>query len=547
MSGADASKRHPRTEAGPVQRSALGRVTSGALFAARCPGYRVGVGRLSPQRTAGWGRRAARGLALLGLWSCATPLSSGQLYQEALAAAERRDPCAYLYFEAIPPGSPERAEASAALDTAEVAFEEGLQHFLAALEDEQRGRRAEAEAKRQLMSESFERGLSLAPLRPRMLLRLADAYWEAGNHERAAYFYRRYAQLSPEEKSRREAICRDPQPILVEELLSSPPEPPAALPLWPFFAGAGLSMAALVLGLWAWSARRQDHFTLEAFAQRVPEAGPELAREISCIRHELIKHRLGLAPALVQKGGEEDVLAFVRARLGGDLLGDFSRHINALQRIASERLVDPEDDPLLAPLARAVRRAAKLSRGLARDPKARHASREMAGLREELLSADKSLARLVTSLGQTALDAAFLREAVASVREEPRVEGLPLDAVTYAEVAPAPLVAIPRLDLMIVVKNLVRNALLALAKAEGRRLLSLEVEVVVEPTGEESALLRIRDSAPGQPRLDAPAQGSGLWIVQKTLLRYDGAARAEAEPKESPFTKAVVVRLFRAL
>jgi tetratricopeptide (TPR) repeat protein len=459
-----------------------------------------------------------------------------------------------LYFEAIPAQSPEREAADARLATAERDYEEGLRLFSEAQAYEQAGQHEEAEKKRDAVSSAFERGLTLAPMRPRLLFRLAEAYEIAGNYPGAAKFYRRAAMLSPDETSRREELCKTSLPSVVDDLFSSdaPPapvvsEPPPALPLWPFYVGAALSFAALGLGLWAFRSRQKGRFTLEAFAARVPEAGPELAREISCIRHELIKHRLGLAPALVQNGSQDEVREFVRARLGGDLLGDFARHVSALQRIASERLTPPHEDPLLAPLARAVARAAKTSQALARDPHSKRAARDLDGLREDLLSADHSLARLVTSLGQTALDAAFLRDAAASVRQEPRIESLPLDAVTYAEVTPAPLVSIPRVDLLIVVKNLVRNALLALSHAKGRRLLSLEVALLVEPTGEESALLRIRDSAPGQPQLASPKAGSGLWIVQKTLLRYDGAVSVEAEPKGSPFTKAVVVRLFRAL
>ena len=477
---------------------------------------------------------------------CATPRSPAQLYQIALDRSANGDRCAFLDFATIPERTPEREEADALLNTAEEEFQKGLKLFAEALADDAAGRKTRAQAKLDAVPVAFAEGLTLAPMRPRILLQIGDAYRSAENYERAAYFYRRYALFTQENKQELEAFCQEEQaPSLTEELITTLGEEEVSW--WPLYLGGVFSVLALGLALIYLRDRRKG-ITLEEFSKKVPEAGPEIAREISCIRHELIKHRLGLAPALVKADETEGVREFVLARLGGDLVGDFTRHIEALQRIASGRLEDPDDDPMLRPLARAVRRASKTSRMLSKAGDAKKAKRELETVRSDLLIADRALARLVSALGQTTLDASFLRDAVAGVRQEPRVQSLPLDAINYAEITPAPLVSIPRVDLSIVVKNLVRNALIALGNSTEKKLLSLEVSLELEPTGEESVLLKIKDSAKQMPEaIDHAPAGRGLWIVQKTLQRYDGAVSIETEAEGSTYHKAIVVRLFRAM
>jgi signal transduction histidine kinase len=477
---------------------------------------------------------------------CATPRSPAQLYQIALDRSANGDRCAFLDFAAIPEQTPEREAAEALLNTAEEEFQKALQLFSEALADDAAGRKARAQAKLEEVPVAFAQGLMLAPMRPHLLLRIGDAYLSAENYERAAYFYRRYALFTQENKQELEAFCQEEQaPSLTEELVTTLNDEETTW--WPFYLGGVFSVVALGLAL-VYLRDRRKGITLEEFSKKVPEAGPEIAREISCIRHELIKHRLGLAPALVKADETEGVREFVLARLGGDLEGDFARHLESLQRIASGRLEDPDEDPMLRPLARAVRRASKTSRMLSNAGDAKKAKRELETVRADLLLADHALARLVSALGQTTLDASFLRDAVAGVRQEPRVQNLPLDAINYAEITPAPQVSIPRVDLSIVVKNLVRNALIALGSSNEKKLLSLEVSLELEPTGEESVLLKIKDSARKMPgSIDHAPAGRGLWIVQKTLQRYDGAISIEAEPEGSTYYKAIVVRLFRAM
>jgi signal transduction histidine kinase len=480
------------------------------------------------------------------LTCCATPRSPAQLYQIALDNAALGDRCAYLDFASIPERSAEREEAELLLNDAELEFTKGLRLFDEALRDDNSGRKELAQKKLEQVPLVFADGLNLAPMRPHILLRIGDAYLAAQNYERAANFYRRYALFTQEDKTELEAFCKEEQALAFTEELVTTLNPEEEELWWPIYLGASLSILSLGLAL-VYLRNRRKGITLEEFSQKVPEAGPEIAREISCVRHELIKHRLGLAPALVKANETEGAREFVLARLGGDLEGDFERHIESLQRIASGRLEAPDDDPMLRPLARAVRRAARMSKKLASASDTKQAKKELESVRADLLVADKALARLVSSIGQTTLDASFLRDAVAGVRQEPRIQNLPLDAINYAEITPAPQVSIPRIDLSIVVKNLVRNALIALGNIQEKKLLSLEVSVEIEITGEESVLLKIKDSAPKIPDANDNDVGRGLWIVQKTLQRYDGAISVEREPEGSPFTKALVVRLFRAM
>ena len=104
-----------------------------------------------------------------------------------------------------------------------------------------------------------------------------------------------------------------------------------------------------------------------------------------------------------------------------------------------------------------------------------------------------------------------------------------------------------RTDLRIVLKNVVRNAIQAVASAPAPRRLALDVQVEPEPTGEEFVVFRIRDSSPGG--LDAGAgKGNdvehGLGIVNTALRRYDGSL--QVVPASDGYAKAVLVRFFHS-
>jgi thioesterase domain-containing protein len=99
---------------------------------------------------------------------------------------------------------------------------------------------------------------------------------------------------------------------------------------------------------------------------------------------------------------------------------------------------------------------------------------------------------------------------------------------------------------MLIVRNVVRNAVAAAAEGTKPRRVALDVAVALEPTGDEVVRIRVRDTNPSP--LPAPAQAleaRGLTLVRAALSRCDGSLSVEAGGEG--FEKCVVVRLFRAL
>jgi C4-dicarboxylate-specific signal transduction histidine kinase len=104
-----------------------------------------------------------------------------------------------------------------------------------------------------------------------------------------------------------------------------------------------------------------------------------------------------------------------------------------------------------------------------------------------------------------------------------------------------------RVDLVLVLKNVVRNAILAVGRAAPPRHVAVRVELELEPTGDETVRLRVLDSSP--EALDPEVLfdrrvDRGLGLVAAAVRRYGGAIDVEPE-REAPYTKAVVVSFFR--
>ena len=104
-----------------------------------------------------------------------------------------------------------------------------------------------------------------------------------------------------------------------------------------------------------------------------------------------------------------------------------------------------------------------------------------------------------------------------------------------------------RVDLVLVLKNVVRNAVLAVGRSEPPRRIGVEIQVDLLPTGEENVVLRVLDSSPEvltteeilERRVDR-----GLGLVTAALTRYDGAILVEEAA--APYRKAICIRFFRA-
>ena len=104
-----------------------------------------------------------------------------------------------------------------------------------------------------------------------------------------------------------------------------------------------------------------------------------------------------------------------------------------------------------------------------------------------------------------------------------------------------------RADLKLVLKNIVRNAILAVDRAPPPRRVRVVVTTELEPTGEEMVLVRVFDTSPERLDLEelrGRGVDRGLGLVMAALARYHGAL--DVEDGEGAYTKAVVIRFFRA-
>jgi hypothetical protein len=141
----------------------------------------------------------------------------------------------------------------------------------------------------------------------------------------------------------------------------------------------------------------------------------------------------------------------------------------------------------------------------------------------------------------------LLRAIVDEVRKEYATSRVQLDSVSIEAPHPAPEIEVFESDLVLVLKNVLRNAILAVGRMETPGRIKIVVAVELEPTGEENVVIRVLDTSPETLTTEAIYErrvDRGLGLVTAALTRYDGAI--VVEPAEPPWAKAVAVRFFRA-
>jgi C4-dicarboxylate-specific signal transduction histidine kinase len=376
--------------------------------------------------------------------------------------------------------------------------------------------------------------------------------------ESAAKYYRKFLRTRPDTPERaqleRELAALELDPTEVLEPPRTPGGPgelvsPAGSALWPM-ATAIPFLSVLVL-VWVGRRRAGRRMDLRAVIERHPELHPTIAYLIGSLRHELLKHRvaavadaLGVADTPAEgpaaRAPSETEQAFVRARLTG-VDSAFREHAASFVRELGHRLTAPRE-PLLERGARAARALERAlpelaqPRGLAR-VRAAHA---------ELLALDRELAELQQRLVRTRIDEALLRELVRRAYTEVDLRSAAIDDLECRAEGLPVLVEVSRSDLLLVMRNLLRNAVFAAARGGPPRLVRLVVTVELEPTGQEFVCLAVQDSSeePLTPaRIAESGLGSGLGLSAAAVRRYGGSlAVAPADP---PLRKQVCVRFAR--
>lgn len=493
-----------------------------------------------------------RALIVLLVLGCGASASDQWSEARALYETHRnRNARAYDAWSALDPGTPEGQEAHRRLIDAERLYRQGI----AAVDSGE----PEAEV-------NFAQAVVLAPIDPALWLPLARAYRRRSSIEpdnpllflRAVEYYQRYLALLPTgpdaDAARAELMELDPEgdfgtdPLFVAPPPSTNTEGELQLTMASALAGSAFVLALLAMGLLLFR-RERSGLTLAELAGARPELHPSIAYLIGSLRHELLKHRIGAVASGVAEltSGRATMPAqkFVTERLfGGEPLAEaWEGHLLAFERALGPELDLRRRDVAFRRAAKAIDTLVRLQPELAKGighGRLRDAHRELRAF-------DGALGQALSRLTRTRVDELLLRDVVGAVRGEIVAGKVALDGIALEAPTPGPYIEVFRGDLTLVLKNVVRNAILAVERHEAPRRVRIEVATELEVTGEEQVLIRVLDTAAARPDLDAVrAKGMdrGLGLVSAALQRYHGALSVEdADP---PYQKAVVVRFFRA-
>jgi len=477
------------------------------------------------------------GWLVLGACGGSSAARDEQAWRSAEKAyRENGDGSAYRLWAALDPRGPKGHEAHRRLAAADEHYRRAIDLFRAG----QPGVR-----------EAMQEGLALGPIDPAHYLTLARLCAERGITFRAVDFYRKYLSQEPApaaaSAARQEladlSAGKDPFPPLFAEGNRSSESPrPATRPTW------ALGLLALPLAFALYQRVRNRRRGLRRLLADRPEWHPTVAYHLGCLRHEFLKHRVGPLGeplrAIARGKASADENQFLRDRLaqGAPLRLAWRAQLHALERSLGIAWKLDSVDPFFRPALAALR-----SLGRQRWPIRQADAKRLLTAHAALMAVDRRLSDLVAGLVRCSVDEDLLREVVESTRSEWVSGKVALDEIHIGPVPPDVEVDVFRTDLRIVLKNVVRNAIQAVASAPAPRRLALDVHVEPEPTGEEFVVFRIRDSSPGG--LDAgEGKGNdmehGLGIVNTALRRYDGSL--QVVPASDGYAKAVLVRFFHS-
>ncbi len=505
------------------------------------------------------------------------PLASSDL---ALAAAsdEVPDPARHAYriarvYRARGQSSQARAEVERALVLAPDYLDALL--LLAALELEAGDDEAAAR--------TYQRCLDANPGDPGLLLALGELRRSAGDELRAAEHFEAAARAgAPEawyhladmasERGRLLEARRHLEAYFGASTGGLAHEPAQALrarierTLGLYRAIGGAATLLLLLAALALWVRRNGGHDLRTLLEREPASYHEVARLLSAIRHEVLKHNTNLLLTVAERleRGEPNAALYAAERLYGDggesgvirAFEDYVRELEGVGRRCGLRLNLRVRDPVIAPMHRAMRRLRRLEGAMRRPHRASpRLPRELRGLSEQLNEVGyRALGELIRDVSLLEVRGELFERVYQRVAAEPTLAG---EAPPRLELSAGELavpVRIFRKDLEDIATNLLRNAIFALMDERPlpeRRLGVALVEEMDPVTGHETLAIRFLDNAP-RSLTDAILRGSrierGLGLAADLLARHQGVMNVEELPGElaEGWAKAVVVRLPRA-
>ncbi len=451
---------------------------------------------------------------------------------------------AHAAWSALEPSSEQGHDALVRMREADTHYREGIRLFASAEE----GAR-----------EALAQGRSLAPMDPELYFPLGEACLEREIPLRAAQYFTKYLGALPHgahsSDAREHLYTLDPELAGVFDPIGEPSRVPShapgghplALLLLGAFLGVALG-AGLVLGA---QAARNRGVSLSKLIDARPEVHPSVAYLVGSLRHELLKHRIGaVRDALEGDGALAEHLEFLRQRLfaGKPLVDAWEGHLVAFRRALGPR-VDLRRDRRFRDAAKAIQAIANAEAELMEEVPSDQTIRGLRRSHERLLEFDAWLASLVGGLVRTEIDESLLHEIIDAVRAEHAAGNVILSSCEVQCTDELVEVEIFRADLVLVLKNIVRNALLAMHRENVPGMLKMHVDVELEPTGDETIRIATLDTSPESPdssilfdrRVDR-----GLGLVAAAIHRYGGAIEVEEQSEESAYRKAVVVSFFRS-
>ena len=492
-------------------------------------------------------RGALVALGALTMWGAACPADETdrddvQAWTEAERAWRQGDLNAYRLWTELRDSSATGREARSRIREADSHYKRGIRMLEA----------GDAGAKDELA-----KGVALAPMNPDLYLRLARACRDRDIALRAAEYYSKYLALFPNgaesDAARSELRQLDPELAgILGPASAAVVQPTEPQRVWlPFLIGL-LAGAAVALGTQAgfrWF--RGRGISLQRLVRESPEFHPAVAYLVGSLRHELLKHRIGAAADALATStnptASEDRLSFLHERLfGGQPLEQaWEGHVVAFEQALGHR-VDIRRDRWFRSGGRAVRQISALSETLRSGDAAALATLRKA--HSQLMNLDRALANLVGDLVRTPLDRNLLEEVVDEVRAEHSAGRVEVDGIDIEPPSQEIVLEVFRVDLVLILKNILRNALLAVNRSAPPRRVGIRVQVELEPTGEEIVTIQIQDSS------DEPLDSAilfdrrvdrGLGLVAAAVHRYGGSI--DVVETSAPFRKAVVVSFFRVM
>lgn len=457
-------------------------------------------------------------------------------WRRAEAGWRAHDPAAWRDWQALDVHTAAGARAHARLDAADADYRRGI----ALLAGNRPGAR-----------EALRAASATAPIDPALYLPLARACRDRGLVDRAADLYRKFlattATGADATAARAElaALGDDVAPLLDDAPAAPRPAIDAAL-----VVTVAATLAAVAAALLALTRTRRRRRSLAELASLNPELQPAIAFLVGCLRHELFKQRIlavgDAVRALASGRADPGEREFLLARLyGGEPLTlAWAGHLGAFLRALGPRFDPVRNDRSFGEADRALATVSGLAGALSRRDAPVETWQRLERAHATLAAFDRTLAALTVQLTHTRLDAPLLREVIAAVRDELGGRAA-VDEIAVGAVAADIAVEMYRFDLVVVLKNVVRNAVAAAAEGPAPRRVAVDVAVAVELTGEEIVRVRVRDTSLERPPSPAPPSTRGLGLVHTILDRYDGGLAVE--PGGDGYAKAVVVRLFRAL